>query len=70
MDQFMIDITNIQNVKQGDIVTLMGEDNNNHITAEELANLQNTINYEIVCNIGKRIPRVYIKNNKFLKIKK
>ncbi len=70
MDQFMIDITNIQNVKQGDIVTLMGEDNNNHITAEELANLQNTINYEIVCNIGKRIPRVYIKNDKFLKIKK
>ena len=70
MDQFMIDITCIQNVKQGDIVTLMGEDNNNYITAEELANLQNTINYEIVCNIGKRIPRVYIKNNKFLKIKK
>ena len=70
MDQFMIDITCIQNVKQGDIVTLMGEDNNSYITAEELANLQNTINYEIVCNIGKRIPRVYIKNNKFLKIKK
>ena len=44
----------------------MGED----ITAEELARLQNTINYEIVCNIGKRVPRVYIKNNQFLKIKK
>ncbi len=66
MDQFMIDVTHIPNVKEGDIVTLMGE----NIKAEELANLQNTINYEIVCNIGKRIPRVYIKNNQFLKIKK
>lgn len=66
MDQFMIDITHIPNIKEGDIVTLMGED----ITAEELARLQNTINYEIVCNIGKRVPRVYIKNNQFLKIKK
>ncbi|WP_317366531.1 alanine racemase [uncultured Tyzzerella sp.] len=66
MDQFMIDVTNIPNIKQGDIVTLMGQD----ITAEELARLQNTINYEIVCNIGKRVPRVYIKNNEFLKIKK
>lgn len=66
MDQFMIDVTHIPNVKEGDIVTLMGE----NIKAEELANLQNTINYEVVCNIGKRIPRVYIKNNQFLKIKK
>lgn len=66
MDQFMIDVTHIPNIKEGDIVTLMGED----ITAEELARLQNTINYEIVCNIGKRVPRVYIKNNQFLKIKK
>ncbi len=66
MDQFMIDVTHIPNIKEGDIVTLMGED----ITAEELASLQNTINYEIVCNIGKRVPRVYIKNNQFLKIKK
>lgn len=66
MDQFMIDITHIQNIKEGDEVILMGE----CITPEELANLQNTINYEIVCNIGKRVPRVYIKNNEFLKTKK
>lgn len=66
MDQFMIDVTHIANIKEGDIAILMGQD----ITAEELASLQNTINYEIVCNIGKRVPRVYIKNNEFLKIKK
>ena len=66
MDQFMIDVTHIPNIKEGDIAILMGQD----ITAEELGSLQNTINYEIVCNIGKRVPRVYIKNNEFLKIKK
>ena len=66
MDQFMVDVTHIPNVKEADTVVLMGGD----ITSEELANLQNTINYEIVCNIGKRVPRVYIKNNEFLKIKK
>ncbi len=66
MDQFMIDVTHIENIKEGDIVTILGDG----ITAEELASLQNTINYEIVCTIGKRIPRVYIKNNKFLKMKK
>ena len=66
MDQFMIDVTHIPNVQEGDIVTLMGDG----ITAEELASLQNTINYEVVCNIGKRVPRVYIKNNEFLKMKK
>ncbi len=58
--------THIPNIKEGDIAILMGQD----ITAEELGSLQNTINYEIVCNIGKRVPRVYIKNNEFLKIKK
>ena len=66
MDQFMIDVTHIPDVKEGDVVVLMGQG----ILAEELASLQNTINYEIVCNIGKRVPRVYIKNTQFLKIKK
>ena len=66
MDQFMIDVSHIPNIKEGDSVILMGE----QVNAEELASLQNTINYEVVCNIGKRVPRVYIKNNQFLKIKK
>lgn len=70
MDQFMIDITHIENVKVGDEVILMGEKNGLFISAEDLANLQNTINYEIVCTIGKRIPRVFIKNGKIIKINK
>lgn len=70
MDQMMIDITHIENVKSGDIVVIMGEDKGNEITAEEIAKLQNTINYEVVCSIGKRVPRVYIKDGKILTMKK
>lgn len=73
MDQFMVDVTHIEDVKIEDNVILMGSNNFNNnfnISVEELANLQGTINYEIVCNIGKRVPRVFIKNNKKLKLKK
>lgn len=67
MDQFMIDITDIENVKPGDEVILIGSYKSLNISAEEIAEIQSTINYEIVCNIGKRVPRVYIKNNQILK---
>ena len=70
MDQFMIDISHIKNAKVGDEVILMGEQKGISISAEDLANLQNTINYEIVCTIGKRIPRVFTKNGKIIKVKK
>lgn len=74
MDQFMVDITDIPDTKVGDSVILMGSsddiNNNLNITAEELASLQNTINYEIICNIGKRVPRVFIKKNEIIKLKK
>ncbi len=58
MDQFMIDVTDIENVKEGDKVTLIGVQGENKITADEVASLAQTINYEIVCGIGKRVPRV------------
>ncbi len=67
MDQFMIDVSDIPNVNIGDDVILMGKQSDKTITAEEIANLIDTINYEIVCMISKRIPRVYIKNNSILK---
>lgn len=70
MDQFMIDISHIENAKIGDEVILMGEEEGISVTAEYLANLQNTINYEVVCTIGKRIPRVFTKNGEIIKIKK
>ncbi len=67
MDQFMIDITDIPEASIGDEVVLIGEQGGNMVSAEEIAKLIDTINYEVVCMIGKRIPRVYIKNNTILK---
>lgn len=67
MDQFMIDVTHIKNINIGDDVILVGTQEDKAVTAEELAELIGTINYEIVCMISKRIPRLYIKNNTVLK---
>lgn len=60
MDQFMVDVTDIRDVKILDIVTLLGQDNERTITMEELGELSNRFNYEFACDIGKRIPREYI----------
>lgn len=62
MDQCIIDVTDIPDVKQADTVTLIGKDGDDEITATEIADRMGTINYEITCLIGKRVPRVYIKN--------
>ena len=59
MDQFMVNITEIEDVKIGDLVTLIGEDGDECITMEELGELSGRFNYEFVCDLGKRIPRVY-----------
>lgn len=69
MDQCMVDVTDIkQSVKTGDEAVLIGSQGGKSITADEIANLTNTINYEVVCLIGKRIPRVYIKNGEVVKV--
>lgn len=59
MDQFMVDVTDIPGVIEGDIVTLVGRDKDECITVEELAAMSHSFNYEFVCDIGKRVPRVY-----------
>ncbi len=69
MDQCMIDVTDIDGVKIGDEVILIGEDENNKFTADTIAELIGTINYEVVCMIGKRVPRVYVKAGKVVKIR-
>jgi alanine racemase len=55
MDQFMVDVTDIGKVKIGDEVCLIDE----NITADEIARLDGTINYEIVCGISERVHRIY-----------
>ena len=62
MDQFMVDVSSIPDVKEGDKVTLLGYDGGEQISAELLGELSGRFNYELVCDIGKRIPRVYLKN--------
>jgi len=70
MDQCMVDVTDIQPlVSIGDEVVLIGESGNDRISTEEITNLIGTINYEVVCGISKRVPRVYISGGKILKVK-
>ena len=64
MDQFMCDVTHIDGVKPGDIATLIGTDENETITADDIAALTGTIGYEIVCGIAPRVPRVIFENGK------
>ncbi len=68
MDQCMVDVTGIPDIKIGDEVIIFGSDGNNTITVESVALLLGTINYEVVCSVGKRIPRAYIQNNKTVSV--
>ena len=61
MDQCMIDVTDVPDVKIGDEVILMGSDGINTILADDIAEATGTINYEIVCAFGQRLPKVYVK---------
>jgi len=69
MDQFMVDVTDISNAKEGDLVTLLGIDGEEQISAELIGELSGRFNYELVCDIGKRVPRVYTKEGKVIAIK-
>ena len=64
MDQFMVDVTDIPDVQEDDDVTLLGSDGAECITMEELAEKSGGFHYEMICDIGKRIPRVYLKDGK------
>ena len=60
MDQIIVDVTDIAAVAPGDTVTLLGTDGENTITADHIARWADTISYEILCDISKRVPRKYI----------
>jgi alanine racemase len=64
MDQFMVDVTEIEDVKAGDEVTLMGRDGEEFIGVDTLGDLSGRFSYEFVCEISKRVPRVYIRDGK------
>lgn len=61
MDQCMVDVTEIEDVKFGDEVVLVGRDGDDYLSVETLSRLSDRFNYEFVCLMGKRIPREYIR---------
>ena len=67
MDQFMVDVTNIPQAKEGDLVTLIGKNGEECISADDLGEISGRFNYELVCDLNQRLPRVYINDNKVLK---
>ena len=64
MDQMMVDVTDIPGVTNGDRVTLVGTDGGETITMEEIAAAADSFNYEFVCGISRRVPRVYTSGGK------
>lgn len=68
MDQCMINATSLEQVTLDDEVVLMGRQGAERISAEELATLLGTLNYEITCMVSHRVPRVYIKNGQRVKV--
>lgn len=69
MDQFMVSVDEISEAAEGDEVTLIGVDGGQQITMEELGEISGRFNYELACDLGKRIPRVYIKNGRVTETK-
>jgi len=69
MDQCMINVTEIENVKVEDEVLLFGNGLNGEPHTDEIANKLNTINYEIVCMISRRVPRVYKRDDNVILIR-
>ncbi|MDO4332039.1 MAG: alanine racemase [Eubacteriales bacterium] len=69
MDQFMVDVTKIPDVRTGTKVTLIGRDMTEQITMEELGEKSGRFNYELACCLGKRIPRIYQKGGNVISTK-
>lgn len=59
MDQMMVDVTHIPQTQPGDPVTLVGRDGDEVITVEQIAGEAGSFNYEFICGISRRVPRVY-----------
>lgn len=68
MDQCMIDVTRIEDVKVGDEVVLFGGQKDGFISIDEIAEKLGTINYEVVCMISRRVPRVYVKGGEVVEV--
>ncbi|MCR5294927.1 MAG: alanine racemase [Lachnospiraceae bacterium] len=70
MDQFMVDVTEIEGAARGDEVVLLGSQGEEFISAEQLGALSGRFNYELVCDIGKRVPRCFMAGGKCIGVRK
>lgn len=70
MDQMMVDVSDVDGVSLMDEVTLIGKDGDEEITIEELGSISGRFNYELVCDLGIRVPRLYYKDNEMVEKKK
>ncbi len=68
MDQLMIDVTDIPEAKKGDTVTVFGIDGETYLSADQIASVCDTIGYEVITGIDRRVPRVAIQNGKVISI--
>lgn len=66
MDQFMVDVTDIPDVKYGDKITMIGNDGEEKLPVEILSELSGRFNYEFVCNLGKRVPHEFIRHGEVI----
>lgn len=66
MDQFMVDVTEIEGIKFGDLATLVGQNGGACVTVEELSGLAQKLRYEFICNFGKRVPREFLRHGKVI----
>lgn len=66
MDQTMIDVSHIADVKVGDEVVLVGKQGTEYISVEELAGMSESFNYEFVCNINRRVPRIFYEDGEMV----
>ena len=64
MDQMMVDVSEIPQTRPGDRVTLVGTDGEETITMEQIAAAADSFNYEFVCGISRRVPRIYVSGGK------
>lgn len=66
MDQFMVDVTDIDDIKIGTKVTLVGKDGDARLTMEEVSEAAGSFNYELPCRISRRVPRTFYKDGKMI----
>ena len=67
MDMCMLDVTDLPQCRVGDVVTILGRDGDQTSRCQDMAAALDTISYEVVCSISKRVPRVYLRGGKVQK---